>query len=263
MVGSERVRSRCRERLEALRHADLDADEARRAAIEELRRAVGFERWCWPLTDPDSALSTSGIAEVDFWPSLPRMVALEQHGDLTGKPHLVVGPRASVALSAATRGDLARSRRWRECLSPYGIGDQLMTACRDHHGCWGSVELMRDSADRAFDEDDARLLDELAPVLGGVLRRGLLRAASEERPDAPDRPPGTLIIDTALRPAGWTPSVWDWLDELPSAGLFHEARMLPAAVYEIAARALAPVDAAAGLANRVRIRAPTGGWTVM
>src|SRR3954454_22387528 len=76
MSYGKRVRNRCRERLEALTGARLDADDARRAAIAELRRAVGFERWCWPLSDPDSALSVSGIGEVDFWPSLGRLVAL-------------------------------------------------------------------------------------------------------------------------------------------------------------------------------------------
>jgi DNA-binding CsgD family transcriptional regulator len=263
MAGSERARRRCRERLEALSGARLDADAARRAAIEELRRAVGFDRWCWPLTDPDSALSTSGIAEVDFWPSLARMVALEEHGDVTAKPDLAVGPRASVALSAATGGDLARSRRWRECLAPYGIGDQLMTACRDRHGCWGSVELMRDSGDRAFDEEDARLLHELAPVLGALLRHSLAGGWQGDGADARDRSPGTLILDADLCPDGWTPPVWDWLAELPSAGLFRQACMLPTAVYEIAARALAPGDPAPGLANRVRIRASTGRWTVI
>jgi DNA-binding CsgD family transcriptional regulator len=264
MGGSERARNRCRERLAALGDAGLDVDAARRAAVEELRRAVGFDRWCWPLTDPASGLSTSGIAEVDFWPSLPRMVALEEHGDVTAKPRLVVGPRASVTLSAATRGDLARSRRWRECLRPYGIGDQLMTACRDRHGCWGSVELMRDRADRAFEEDDARLLDELAPVLGALLRRSLARSRPDDGAgDASGRPPGTLILDAELRPAGWTAPVWDWLAELPSARLFREAGMLPTAVYEIAARVLAPGDAAPGLSDRVRIRARTGRWTVI
>src|SRR5689334_12809336 len=131
MAQRERARNRCRERLKVLAGADLDADEARHTAISELRRVVGFERWCWPLTDPSSALSISGIGEVDFWPSIARLVALEHGGDVTSKPGLLSGPRASVALSEATRGDLARSRRWRECLRPYGIGDELMTACGD------------------------------------------------------------------------------------------------------------------------------------
>src|SRR5689334_14991304 len=97
----ERARNRCRERIEALAGSGLDADAVRREAIEVLRPAVGFDRWCWPLTDPDSGLSVSGIGEFDFGPSLPRMVALEERGDVTRKPSLVTGPRASVTLSAA------------------------------------------------------------------------------------------------------------------------------------------------------------------
>jgi hypothetical protein len=98
----------------------------------------------------------SGIGEFDFAASLPRLVALEEQGDVTNKPQLIVGARRSVALSAATRGDLMRSRRWRECLRPYGIGDEVMTACRDRYGCWGSVELMRDSDDRGADSKSMR-----------------------------------------------------------------------------------------------------------
>lgn len=255
-MPGERERNRCRERLGALAQAGLDADDARRAAIEILRRAVGFERWCWPLTDPDSALSTSGIGELDFWPSLPRLVALEQHGDVTSKPGLVLGRRASVALSAATHGKLGESRRWRECLQPYGIGDELMTACRDRHGCWGTVELMRDSADAPFDEADTQLLHELAPILGALLRRSRPRDA-EASSEAPPLPPAMLILDPALRPLSWTPAFHAWLAALPGTG------GLPAAVYEIGARAQIPGEAASGLPNRVRVRTLTGLWAVI
>jgi DNA-binding CsgD family transcriptional regulator len=261
MTHSERARTRCRERLEVLAGAELDPDEARRTAIAELRRVVGFERWCWPLTDPDSALSTSGIGEVDFWPSLAQLVALEHGGDVTSKPGLLSGPSASVALSAATGGDLARSRRWQECLRPYGIGDELMTACRDRHGCWGTVELVRDSDDAPFDEEDQRLLDDLAPTLGTLLRRTLVRGWRAPRGAAEPRPPGTLILDSMLRPTSWTPPFREWLAELPVSGPAPDA--LPPAVPEIGARVLAPPETRSALADRVRIRTPGGRWLVI
>jgi DNA-binding CsgD family transcriptional regulator len=261
MAQGERARNRCRERLEALAGADLDPDEGRRMAVAELRRVVGFERWCWPLTDPGSGLSTGGIGEVDFWPSLARLVALEHGGDVTSKPGLLTGPRASVALSAATRGDLARSRRWSECLRPYGIGDELMTACRDRHGCWGTVELVRDSDDALFDEDDRRFLEGLAPILGSLLRQGLARGWAAERRVADAPAPGTLILDSELHPLSWTRPFRAWLAELPSSGPQPDA--LPPAVYEIGARALAPLDARTALPDRVRIRAPGGQWLVI
>jgi DNA-binding CsgD family transcriptional regulator len=253
---SERTRRRCRERLEELADAGLNAEDARHAAIGELRRAVGFERWCWPLSDPDSAVSVSGLGEVDFWPALPRLVALEHGGDITSKPRLLAGGGASVALSAATGGDLPRSRRWRECLEPYGIGDELMTACRDRHGCWGTVELMRDAGDPPFGDEDRQLLEALAPTLGTLLRRGLVPGARTAGGPAEPRPPGTLILDAELRPLSWTPPWREWLSELPVPG----PGVLPPAVFEIGARALEPPGA---LPNRVRMRTAGGRWTAL
>jgi DNA-binding CsgD family transcriptional regulator len=261
MRRRERERHRCRERLEALAGAQLDAEDARRSAIAELHRAVGFERWCWPLTDPESALSIGGIGEIDLWPSLPRLVALEHGGDVTSKPRLLAAGRASVALSSATGGDLTRSRRWRECLRPYGIGDELMTVCRDRHGCWGSVELMRDTGQPPFDEDDAQLLADVAPILGTLLRRSVAGGLRKNRAGAEPRAPGTLILDAELRPNGWTPPFRARLAELPRSGPDPEA--LPPAVYELAARVLAAPGEPIGLPNRVRMRAPSGRWSVI
>jgi DNA-binding CsgD family transcriptional regulator len=260
MAQRERARHRAHERLEALAEAELDPEDARRAAIAALRPAVGFDRWCWPLTDPATALSTSGIGELDFWQSLPRLVALEEHGDITSKPRLAVGGRASVTLSAATRGDLARSRRWRECLRPYGIGDELMTACRDRQGCWGSVELMRSGDDARFDEADAQLLHDLAPTLGRLLRSSKQRGGRAERDTRRPLPPATLILDTDLRPRSWTPGFAKWLTELHAG---EGTEMLPPAVYEIGARVLTPPGEATGLPASVRIRASSGAWAVI
>jgi DNA-binding CsgD family transcriptional regulator len=256
----ERTRNRCRERLETLAAADLDPEQARLAAIAELRHAVGFERWCWPLTDPLSGLATGGIAEFDLWPTLPRLISLQEHGDVATKPRLLFGSSPSVSLSSATGGDIERSAVWRECLQPYGIGDTLMTACRERDGSWGSVELMRDRDDRAFDEDEVSFLETLSPTLGTLLRRSLAsswrRGAGEPRTP----PPGTLILDRNLNPCGWTSPAREWLDVLQPGG-----GMLPPAIYEIATRVLSrgDVDARHRLPARVRIRTPSGRWSVL
>jgi DNA-binding CsgD family transcriptional regulator len=253
----ERDRNRCRERIATMLGAELDVEEMRRAAIAELRKAVGFARWCWPLTDPDTGLAASGIGEFDFAPSLPRLVALEEHGDVTRKPQLIVGAHASIALSAATGGDFARSRRWRECLDPYGIGDEVMTACRDRYGCWSSVEVMRDGDDKTFTEDEVRLFDELAPTLGALVRRSLPRAWRVPRIDTAVRPPGTIILTGDLVAAGWTASVADWLSDLTGGD------MLPPGVFEIGARVLTPPDLAHRLPPHVRVRTSSGRWCVI
>ena len=254
----ERARTRARERLETLAHADLDSEGARHEAIAALRPAVGFERWCWPLTDPASALSSSGIAEFDLWAELPRIAVLEEHGDITSKPSLVLGERASITLSAATGGDLARSTRWSECLQPYGVGDELMTVCRDQHGCWGSVELMRDSDDSPFSDDDAEFLRELSPMLAALIRNSLRDGGLAPQPNGRRLPPATLILDAELRPTSWTPAFRVWLGELPTG-----AEVLPPAVYELGTRVLTPAEAANGLPASVRVRTRTGRWAVI
>jgi len=258
MAGRSYRYGRCRDRLHMLAESDLDPDDARRAAVETLRRAVGFDRWCWPITDPDSGLATNGIGELDFWAVLPRLVALEEHGDITRKPSLILGEEASVALSTATSGDLARSRRWRECLQPYGIGDELMTVCRDRRGCWGTLELMRDSSDAPFHDDEQRLLNEVAPTLGLLIRRSLARSAAAQGEPGQTLAPATLILDRDGLPVSWTASFRDWLGEIPSAG-----DTLPAAIYEISARALTPNDADTGLPNHVRVRTLNGRWAAI
>lgn len=254
MTLRDRARSRVRERLETLASSGLDAEQARRAAIDALRPVVGFDRWCWPTTDPGSALSTSGIAEFDLWAEIPRIAVLEEHGDVTSKARLAVGRRASVTLSSATGGDLARSRRWRECMEPYGVGDELMCVCRDRHGCWGSVELMRDSADPSFSEADAELLHELAPILATLIRRGQSRDSRAADPGRPTPAPATLILDSELQPASWTASFDAWLAELG---------MLPPAVYELGARVRTPPEEATGLPASVRVRTPGGRWATI
>lgn len=243
----ERERARLHARLEALADSSVGPEEAQREAIALLRHAVGFERWCWPLTDPGSALSTGGIADFDLWQEVPRIAELEEHGDVTSKPRLAMSSRASVALGDATGGDLARSTRWRECLQPYGVGDELMTVCRDRHGCWGSVELMRDSDDPHFGEQEVQLLHELAPALGRMLRRSLLRRWQTESGAEQSLPPATLILDCDLRPTSWTPAYHVWGD-------------LPPAVYEIGARVRAA--GATPLPAVVRFRTPQG-WAAI
>ena len=90
-----------------------------------------------------------------------------------------------------------------------------MTVCRDRYGCWGSVELMRDSDDRPFDENDVRLLDALAPTLGTLVRRRLVRGREGLRARL------ALLVRRARSSSmaassaiGWTAPVNEWLGDL-------------------------------------------------
>jgi DNA-binding CsgD family transcriptional regulator len=232
-VATERERGRCRERLERLGTSTLDGDSLRYEAVVLLRRTIGFDRWCWPLADPDTLIPLSGVAEHDYGPAVPRVLELEYSGDDFAAMD-VLARRASPAgsLSAETGGDLARSRRWDEVLRHVGIGDEAVIACRDALGCWGWLKAYRDSAERPFAGQDLGLLAQVGPGLGAALRHSLAR--DRRRSSMTASPPGVIVLDSGLRPVSWTAGARAWIDVLPAAKVYAALGMLPAMVYPVA-----------------------------
>ena len=230
-MATEQQRRRCRERLERLSESQLDCDPVRHDAILELRRTIGFDRWCWPLADPETAVPLSGLAEHDYGPNLPRALELEfAGGDFVAK-HVVARDQRSVAgLSADTGGDLPRSRRWDEVLRPVGIGDIAVAACRDELGCWGWIEAYRDTTDRAFDEEELELLADVARQMAPVLRRS---RAKVRNPAEEAAATGVLVLDGQLRVTTSTEAAFRWIAALPAAPLFTAWAILPPVVYPV------------------------------
>ena len=121
-VATDRARARCGERLELLAESTQDSVSLRREAIAELKRVIGFDRWCVPLMDPDTLISHTGVAETDHLADLDRLQLLDARLNEANNGYSVARRRSHVGLlSATTRGDLARSRRWRETVSATAI----------------------------------------------------------------------------------------------------------------------------------------------
>jgi len=252
-MGTLRELSRCRDQLNSLSQSALDCEAFRREAIGYLQRAIGFDRWCWPLADPETLVTSSGLAEHNYGPNVPRSLQLEYSADVFAAKHLLARRERPIgSLMGETGGDLARSARWDEILRPAGMGDVAILACRDTWGCWGWIELYRDSADRAFDEQELQLLESIGPAIGEALRlRAMARGA--EHTDA--APPGTLVLDRDLRPVSWTTGARTWIDALPSAALFAQWGMLPSVVYPTAVLARS-----GGGDARALVQATDGRW---
>jgi DNA-binding CsgD family transcriptional regulator len=257
-MASERELSRCRDWLEDLSGSRLDCDSLRREAIARLQRTIGFDRWCWPLADPETLVASSGIAEHNYGPSVPRSLQLEYSSDaFAAKRVLAQRVRPVGSLHEETGGDVARSARWDEVLRPAGIGDVAIVACRDSQGCWGWIELYRDSADPYFDDGDLDLLESVAPAVGSALRRNAMQAPRADI--AKPGPPGTLVLDRDLRPVSWTTGARAWIDSLPSAQLVAQWGMLPSVVYPTAVLARqGKTDAA-----RALVQAVDGRWVAI
>lgn len=261
LVATERERARCRERLDALSVSALDSESLRREVIAELQRVIGFDRWCWPLGDPETLLPLDGIAEHDFGRGVPRFLELEySRDDFAAKHVLACRANPAASLSAETSSDLPRSPRWDEVMRPAGIGDVAAVACRDAAGCWGWVEAYRDGTDRRFDEQDLDLLAQIGPSLGAALRHRAMGETTSSGNVVEPRPPGMMVLDHDLKLISWTAGARAWIDAMPAARLYAAFKMLPAMIYPAAARARSRNDATGAHAL---VRAADGGWMMV
>jgi DNA-binding CsgD family transcriptional regulator len=258
-VATERERARCRERLERLGASTQDCLSIQQEAIADLRRVLGFDRWCWPFADPDTLVPLSGVAEHDYGPRLRRALELEFSGaDFAAKHVLARRADGAGSLSAETGGDLARSPRWDEVMRPVGIGDLAAAACRDARGCWGWIEVYRDGGDRRFRREELELLASAGRSLGAALRRGAVAGATAGPVDPPS--PGVVVLDADLRLVTWTARAREWIGLLPAAQLFATWNMLPAVLYPVATLARTPVGH--GGAHALE-RGVDGGWVMI
>src|SRR5215218_1386153 len=119
-VAVSASRGRSRERIMRLCGSLVDARTLRLELLEELNQIVPFDAYAWLLTDPQTSVGSSPLADVPCPPELPRLIRLKYLTEVNRWTHL----RSPVALLAAvTGGDLSRSLVWRELLHRYDIVD--------------------------------------------------------------------------------------------------------------------------------------------
>ena len=261
----ERARSRCRQQLALLAGSTLDVDSLRLEAVDHLRRAIGFDGWCSPLVDPDSLIPYRPVvseAVLPFGDRLPRLLVLDQGPDeLISRARVARSPDRVWTLSAASDGDLARSRRWRECSQPAGMGDELRAAAVDEHGCWASFEALRASDEPPFDPDDTDLMRDAARILARRLRKASVSAGDGGGVEPGET--GVLLIDAELQPRGFTQAAREWFSLLKSRHK-PEPTLLPVHVYATVGRLL---GAEAGddpqRTARVRVRTSGARWAIV
>jgi DNA-binding CsgD family transcriptional regulator len=247
--------SRSRARLARIAAADVDDETLRLEVVAALRASIGFDAWGWPLADPVSLLPTTGIADAAMWPVVPRIVEHEERAaDVNKDLDLATRGDPVGVLSTATRGDLARSSRWRDILGPHGFGDELRVACVDRHGCWGHLRLYRDSSSRPFTAADADGVREVVPAIASALRRQAARVVPA--PSQEPLGPAIVILDHDLGVRSWTSGAGAWFDSFAGARPPRGANAR-CAVLSAAARCLNGNDDA-----RARLRLHDGRWVV-
>jgi len=259
-MPTQAARRSARSALARLAGADLDNDTFRLEAAAVLRKAIGFDWWCWTLLDPGTHLPTrylGGDAVIDqAMRHFCQLTWNENDGAAAGPAR---GPRfrgSFAALSTTTNGDLRRDTCWRELLGPAGTGDTFTAPLMADGNSWALLHAARDSSSRWFSGDETAFLAELAPLLAGRLRDGLRTGV---RDDGPSAPPGTIITDRDCNLVAATDQAWHWIAQL---GLQppNEDEPMPGFIYALAASIAGTPGRPAA---RVRLQTTDGRWMVV
>ena len=170
----------------------------------------------------------------------------------------------AATLTQATGGQPKRSSRFRDLLTPAGLGPELRCAFVADHATWGTLILVRRAGAPDFDDRDVDLLSSASPLFARAIRRGLIAESCEPASTLPDAP-GLIELDADGQLIRASSSAEPLLAEL--AGSTVEAGVRSAAIQAVASATRTAV-AAAGTAGAPglpssAVKAPTGRWLVL
>jgi DNA-binding NarL/FixJ family response regulator len=258
-MGSAATYARARETIVRICRGEADARTLRLEALDAIRRTVGFDAYAWLLTDPESSVGSSPLADVPCLPRLPQLIRLKYATSVNRWTGL---PSAAASLHEVTGGSLSRSLMWQELLGQYQVTDIASSVYRDRFGCWGFLDLWRISAPE-FTEADIEFLEHIAAPVTAALRRGLARtfipaAGAGQMPAGPV----VLLLSPMLEVRAQTPQTQRYLRVLvpPEA---EDQAPVPAGAYNVAAQLLA---AEAGVDDNppvARVHLSGGRWLTL
>jgi DNA-binding CsgD family transcriptional regulator len=226
--------------------------------LAEIGRVVAYEAYVWPLTDPETSVGTAPLADVPapLLADLPRLIRLKY---LTEINRWTTVDGTTARLHAATKGELARSRMWREALCDHGVVDIASSVYRDRFGCWGFLDLWRLAPAEPFSDAEAAFLSSIAQPITAALR-GSQADAFVPRPAREPRRPGpvVLLLSPDLEVLGQTPQTHEYLRLLvpPPEG----RAPVPASAYNVAAQLHAVESDVDTNPPYARVSLPDGQW---
>lgn len=248
--------------LGELRGRGLDSHALRHEALARVRRVVPVDAYCFSEVDPESQMmvahATDGIDR-----SLSPRLYVNEYGERDFVKHgsLIEGPARACSLAEATHGEIERSIRFRELLSPMGIGHELRAACVQDGQAWGFLHLYRAFGRSGFTRQEAATVAHATGLLGQLMRSSVLEPGITTV--TAWHAPAVVVLDTANRVAESTGEATVRLDALRDPE--EHGRNDTPDVLEILAirtRAIPREGGRAGVA-RARVRGSDGHWLTL
>ncbi|MEU1480569.1 response regulator transcription factor [Streptomyces sp. NPDC001668] len=245
--------ARWHERIVRICEAGGDSRTLRERLLGALRTTVGFDAHAFLLTDPETAVGWSPVADVPCPAELP---ALTRLGYLTRANRWTT--LDGVALLSELP-DPADSCLWRELLRDHGVRDIASLVFKDRFGCWGHLDLYRHG--RPFSAAETACLARLTAPVTRALRRSQADTFVVRPPHARLPSPLALLLDPDLRVLAQTPATSSCLSRLVPPGDGRPAGH--ACVYDVAAQLLAVEEGVDTHPPRSRVHLADGLWLTL
>jgi hypothetical protein len=212
-----RSAERVRQEIIRLSHAGLDSRTFGIETVKQLRKAIPTDVSFFATADPATLLFTSAVRDEVLARATSQFLEREFLQDDPVKFARLARGRSPVeSLGMATKGELARSARYREMLAPMDLGDELRAALVAGSKCWGFMCLHRERFSPDFTPAEAAFLARLVPHLAEGLRKALLLGGSRATSPQPDGP-GLVLLADDLSLVAITPTAEGWLAEVPES----------------------------------------------
>ncbi len=233
-------------------------------AAARLKRSVRFDGACWHTLDPGSDLITEHRLQ-DLPDRFPILANNEYAVDDVNKfDQLARAKRKAATMSEATKGHPERSPRFRDLLTPAGLGPELRSAFVVDGTAWGALILVRRAGAPDFEERDVDLLAAASPLFARAVRRGLVAEACDPRTSRPEAP-GVVEFDASGELIRASSSAEPLLAEL--SGTTAEAGLRLASIHAVASATRLAITAGAGASGTrlpsSTVRTPSGTWLVL
>lgn len=265
MMHSALTAERVRRDVEVLSHAGLDLATFLSEVDVSIQRVLDAVATCAATIDPTTRLLTSTYKFGDLTGRDERDLEwgmIEYGGDeATAFADLHAAGTPAIGLHLETGGDLERSPRLRDCISPYyGYGDELRVLAGAEGRVWGACAFFRTPTDQPFDEADVAFAASLAPYLARGFRTGLMTNAAVGANEKASVGPAVIIVGAD--------------DQLSQISLGAEQRLAEVIVNDHSSGAMGTIAALVASARRYatgrldvlprgRVRLGDGRWVVL
>ncbi len=236
-------------------------------AAARLKRTVPFDGACWHTLDPGSDLITQHRLQ-DLPDRFPVLANNEYAAEDVNKfDQLARAERKAATMNEATGGHPERSQRFRDLLTPAGLGPELRCAFVADGATWGALILVRRAGQPEFAACHVELLANASAFFARAVRRGLIAEACEPSAALPNAP-GVVELDASGELIRASSSAEPLLAEL--SGGTVDAGVRSASIHAVASATRTAIIAAgaAGAAGALTlpssaVKTPAGTWLVL